>query len=65
MKVFRVEFICYVRRIVKDIRMYIESHLSGSSYDLMMTYPRKVLSDPSATIEKAGLISSVIIQTLR
>jgi len=45
--------------------MYIESNLPGSNYDLMLTFPRKVLSDQTQTIQSAGLANAVITQTLK
>jgi len=51
---------------VMDIRMYIESQskMFGLQYDIMTTFPRKVLSDHSQSIAKAGLVNAVIVQTL-
>jgi len=48
---------------IQDIRMYIESNASGSNYELMTTFPKKVLADPTQTIQSAGLANAVIVQT--
>jgi len=48
---------------IKDIRMYIQNHVQGSSFELMLTYPKKTLSDPSQTIASCGLSNAVIIVT--
>jgi hypothetical protein len=37
----------------------------GKSYDLMTSYPPKVLTDLNQTIRDAGLINAVIVQKLK
>jgi hypothetical protein len=51
---------------VQQIRDHIDS-VSGitDNYELMMSFPRKVLNDLAQTVQQAGLINAAIIQTLK
>lgn len=52
---------------VGDLIKYVEaaSRLkSGQKSELTLQFPRKVLSDPSQTIEQAGLKNAVVVQRL-
>ncbi|CAH9105750.1 unnamed protein product [Cuscuta epithymum] len=50
---------------VGDIRAFIDASRPGvsQSYQLYTGFPPKILSDTTQTIEEAGLLNSVIIQT--
>jgi len=51
---------------ISDIHKYLEStpgSLPRDTFQLMVTFPRKILSNHSETVEKAGLINAVIVQT--
>ncbi|THG96096.1 hypothetical protein EW026_g5672 [Hermanssonia centrifuga] len=51
--------------IVRDIRNFINASRPENSsrpYNIMTTFPNRVLEDETQTIEKAGLINSVVVQ---
>lgn len=53
---------------VQDIRQYIETarpEYSGRSFMLLTTFPNKELSNPSDTIQQAGLQNAAILQRLK
>jgi len=51
---------------ISDIRAYINSTKPTSSgYDLMTSFPQKILTDESQTLGGAGLNNAVVIQKLR
>jgi len=48
---------------VGDIRRFVEAaRRGGPTYDLMTTFPQKILSDSAQTIAEAGLQNAVIVQ---
>jgi len=52
---------------VQDIRNYIDSSHrvpSGRRYEIMTTFPKKVISNGEQTLEQAGLLNAVIVQSL-
>jgi len=50
---------------VSDIYTYLTSIPSSPASFQLMIYPRKILSNHSETIEKAGLINATIVQTAK
>jgi UBX domain-containing protein 1 len=53
---------------IADIRNFVEHAKRlppGKSYDLMTSYPPKVLTDMNQTIRDAGLINAVLVQKLK
>lgn len=51
---------------VRDVRAYINSaQTQGGNFDLMTTFPQKVLSDESQSLKEAGLINSVVVQKMK
>jgi UBX domain-containing protein 1 len=48
---------------IQDIRSFIEnSHPSNFAYDLMTSFPQKLLGNETQTVSEAGLLNSVVIQ---
>jgi len=53
---------------VADIRRFVESAKRlgpGQNYDLMLTFPQKVLNEVDKTVGELGLQNAVIVQKLR
>jgi len=50
---------------ISDIRAYINSTKPSAAYDLMTSFPQKILTDESQTLGGAGLNNAVVIQKLR
>jgi len=50
---------------IKTLMQFVQAARPGvGSFQLMTTFPRKVLSDPHQTIEQAGLKNAAIVQNL-
>lgn len=54
-------------RLVSDLRQYISTarpEYSALPFNLMTTFPNKVIENEKATIQEAGLANSSIVQRL-